>query len=57
MPPTDAAALDDGLEDSDEEDGDKIPEEVHQANLLNACRENNLEAVKESLGNCLNPPT
>jgi hypothetical protein len=57
MPPTDAAALDDGLEDSDEEDGDKIPEEVHQANLLKACRENNLEAVKESLGKCLNPPT
>jgi len=28
MPPTDAAALD-GLEDSEEEDGVKIPEEVH----------------------------
>jgi hypothetical protein len=28
MPATDAA-LNDGLEDSEEEDGEKIPEEVH----------------------------
>jgi|TARA_B110001450_G_scaffold215571_1_gene208784 hypothetical protein len=51
MPPTDAAALNDGLDDSDEDDAEKIPEEVYQANLLNACRENNTEAVKEALVN------
>lgn len=54
MPPADpnAAAALDAIDDSDDDDAEKVPEEVHQANVLNACRENNTEAVKEHLANC-----